>query len=116
MAKFREHFSKEDETLVKPLEGLKRAYGVPKLHKQGAPVRPIVSSLNSITCGAEEYFKSLVKHILDKCEFSLNSIKQFKEKFLADKMQFDRNLLDVVSYDAVSLYTSVNVERTIDYI
>ena len=49
VAKLRPHLSKEDETLVKPLEGLKRAYGIPKLHKQGAPVRPIVSSLFNIT-------------------------------------------------------------------
>ena len=75
-----------------------------------------MSSLNSVTIGAEEYLKGLVKPILNGCDFALGSTKQFKEKFLKDIMKFDPKLHDVISYDAVSLYTSVNVERTVNYI
>ena len=49
-----------DEYRTAPVENLKRAYGIPKNHKPGRPLRPIVSSINSITCGAEEYLKTLI--------------------------------------------------------
>ena len=35
---------------------------------------------------------------------------------MSNRLKFDRDLHYVVSFDAVSLYTNVNVERTIDYI
>ena len=44
-----------DTLLISPTESLKRAYGLPKLHKVGVSVRPIVSSINSVTSGLK-YF------------------------------------------------------------
>ena len=38
--KLRDHLSNEDEKLIKPLEGLKRAYGIPKLQYY-APIREL---------------------------------------------------------------------------
>ena len=41
---------------MRPIPSLKSAYGLLKMHKaEPFPVRPIVSSLNSITSGAEDY-------------------------------------------------------------
>ena len=97
--------SKEDEILVKPLEGLKRAYIIPKLHKPDARVKAIVFSLNSITSGAEVFLKGIVKPFLNKCEFSLDSTKFFNEKFLSGRMKFDSKIYEVVSYDVDSLLT-----------
>ena len=50
------HISVKDERRILPVEALKSAYGVPKNAKPGVPLRPIVSSLNSICTGAEAFF------------------------------------------------------------
>ena len=110
------HLTKGSKTLVKPEEGLKRGYGIPKLHKSGHPLRPIISSINSITSGAERFLKDLIRPVLEKCSYSVNSTKTFKEKFLNDRNKFDSEKHEIFSIDAVSLYTSINVPRTVEYI
>ena len=114
--KLNPHLSKADNALIKPLEGQKRGYGVPKLHKTGHPLRPIISSINSITTGAERFLKNLICPILEKCEYSIDSTKSFKEKFLNDRVKFDDEKHEIFSIDAVSLFTSINVSRTIEFI
>ena len=54
--KMKPHISVKDERRIMPVEALKSAYGVPKNAKPGVPLRPIVSSLNSICTGAEAFF------------------------------------------------------------
>ena len=43
----------KDEYKTAPYENLKRAFGIPENHKVGRPLRPIISSINSITCDSE---------------------------------------------------------------
>ena len=69
------YLANTDTILISPIEGLKRAYGLPKLHKVDIPVRPIVSSINSVTSGAEIFLKRLIQPILEQCTFSCNSTK-----------------------------------------
>ena len=101
---------------IKPTQGLKRAYGIPKLHKNDHPVRPIISSLNSITSGAESYLHSLISPILAECTFSVNSTRTFKERLCEVKHKYNLNEHEICSFDACSLFTSINVVRTVDYI
>ena len=89
--------SNADNFLIRPTEGLKRGYGLPKLHKPGIPVRPIVSSLNSITSGAESFLKKLIRPILEECIFSCKSTREFKEKFLNDRNEFNQETHQIVS-------------------
>ena len=74
------HLTKGNKTLVKPKEGLKREYGIPKLYKNGHPLRPIINSINSITTGAERFSKDLIRPILEKCSYSVDSTKTFNLK------------------------------------
>ena len=60
--------------------------------------------------------ESLIYPILEKSEFSVESTKKFKEKFLNDREKFDPEKHEIFSIDAVSLFTSINVPRTIEYI
>ena len=46
-----------------PLEANKRAYGLIKVHKLGSPCRPIVSSLNSLTAGSENYLFNILSKL-----------------------------------------------------
>ena len=114
--KFSKYLSKLDQIKIKPTQGLIRAYGIPKLHKQDHPVRPIINSLNSITSGAESFLHTLISPILAESTFSVNSTRTFKERFCKVKQNFNLNEHEICSFDACSLFTSINVERTVNYI
>ena len=80
--KLKNHLSDKQGYSINPRESLKRGYGIPKNHKPGIPLRPIVSSINSITVGGEQFLHNLISPIVRKCKHSLNSTKDFKQKFL----------------------------------
>ena len=113
--KLKNHLSDKEGYLINPKESLERGYGILKNHKPGIPLRPIVSSINSITVGGEQYLHNLMAPIVKKCKFSLNSTKDFKEKILKIP-KFDTNNFEVVTFDCVSLYTSVDLKLVIDKI
>jgi hypothetical protein len=46
--KLKNHLSDKQGYSINPRESLKRGYGILKKHKPGIPLRPIVSSINSI--------------------------------------------------------------------
>ena len=75
----------------------------------------MMSSLNTITSGAEEYLKGILKPIVENCEYSIQSTKEFKKQFLKIN-GFDSENFEVVTYDCVSVYTSMNMDRVLDYI
>ena len=108
--------SKSDEFLLKPCENLKTGYGLLKLHKKGAPLRPIVSSLNSICSGAETFLHNLIKPIVKNCNFSIKSTKHFKNNFPKFSKKYSEIDHEIISIDCVSLYTSVNISRVVDHI
>ena len=101
-----------------PIKQPKRAHGLVKLHKdpQGTKFRPIVSGFNTCTSGVEKYLKSTLKSLINDCQYSVNGIKHFKQDFQKHREKFDKEKHIFVSFDAVSLYTNVNVETTVDYI
>ena len=113
--KLKNHLSDKEGYLISPRESLKRGYGIPKNHKTGVPLRPIVSSINSITVGGEQYLHNLIAPIVKKCKFSLNSTQDFKSKF-SKIPKFDNNEFEVVSFDCVSLYTSIDLPLVINKI
>ena len=102
---------------IQPKEGLKSGYGILKKHKINEPLRPIISSINSITTGLEEYFLEIIKPIVNNnCEYSVESTKTFKKLFLEKRKKYNQKTHDVISFDAKSLFTSINVPKTIKYI
>ena len=116
ISEFGEFLSKSDQRIIDPTQSLKKGFGLLKLHRQGEPLRPIVSSFNSLTSGSEQFLLNLFKPILAKCKFSINSTKNFKQKFCEIKDKFDERIHEVVSFDATSLYSNINVKRTVKFI
>ena len=113
--KLKPYLSISDNYLIQPTESIKKGYGILKIKKPGMPLRPIVSSIFSITSGAEQYLLKILKPLVEKCKFSLSSTKVFKEKFMKITQNFT-NFYEIFNIDATSLYTSINVPRVIDHI
>ena len=101
--------------LIKPYHSIKKGHGILKVHKPGMPLRPIINSMFSITSGAEKYILNIIKPIVDQCSFSVPSTMLFTEKFKKFSPKFNR-FHEVVGFDAVNLFTSINVPRVVQYI
>ena len=99
-----------------PNEAIKKAYGKIKSHKKHWPIRPIVSSLNTITSGAEEWILQLLSPLKDQCKYSLDSTKQFSEEFHKIQEIFDSNEYEIVSWDVCDMYTNVDTHVATDHI
>ena len=100
---------------MKPQACNKKMYGLYKTHKPSVPIRPIISSLNTVCSGSEEVILSIIKKFKFYSRSILNS-REFKQNFLQVQNKFDINKHDILSFDAVSLFTKVNTELVVNYI
>ena len=78
-------------------------------------MRPIVSSLNSITSGSEAFLQNLISPITKSCKFSVESTIEFKKRFLEIK-GFNSEEYEIVTFDCVSLFTFINIDRVLEHI
>ncbi|XP_033108664.1 uncharacterized protein LOC117110160 [Anneissia japonica] len=88
-------------------------YGLPKIHKVNIPLRPIVSSIDSITYSSAKFLAEIlsplvgnsIHHVVNSLEFS----KLMKNK----RVEEDEELR---SYDVTALFTSVPVDKSLEII
>ena len=109
------YISLNDFRLIKPYQSIKKGHGIFKVNKPGMRLRPIINSMFSLTSGAEVYILRILRPLINKCSFSVSSTKHFTEKFRKISSKFTR-FHEVVTFDAVSLFTSINVPKVVDYI
>ena len=81
-------------------------YKLPKSHKQDTPLRPIVSSCGSVTYGVAKELTKILKPLVDKSPYHINSTHDFVEQV----KQFTLALRKCLSYDVSGLFTSVPVD------
>ena len=90
-----------------------KLYGVPKIHKENNPLRPIVSSRGSVTYEVAKEFAQILKPLAGNTIHHVNNSKEF-----ADKIK--KNELDkaecIISYDVSALFTSISVKSAIKII
>ncbi|XP_033117319.1 uncharacterized protein LOC117117198 [Anneissia japonica] len=88
-------------------------YGLPKIHKVNIPLRPIVSSIDSITYSSAKFLAEIlsplvgnsIHHVVNSLEFS----KLIKNK----RVEEDEELR---SYEVTALFTSVPVDKSLEII
>ena len=85
-----------------------RLYGLPKTHKDGIPIRPIVSCLDTYTYKLAKY---LVK-ILQPLTINEHIVKD--SFHFAEEMKNITNAPFLVSFDVSSLFTCVPLDETIE--
>ncbi|XP_060518421.1 uncharacterized protein LOC132697147 [Cylas formicarius] len=90
-----------------------RIYGLPKLHKQNIPLRPIVSCTQSPFEKLSKFLKNILKNIVNDNEYYIKDSWQFKEKISRIILPHDHIL---ASLDVVSLYTNIPIDLAIDII
>ena len=92
---------------------LARLYGQPKIHKDGYPLREIVDGTGSVTHNTDKFIGSIIKHYAADNEFTLKNSADYVERWKDIKVAEDEIL---VSYDVVSLYTSVPQDQAMNLV
>jgi len=90
-----------------------RIYGLPKIHKEGIPLRPICSSMDSPSYALCKHIIKILKQITDKSTYNVKNSLSFKEK-INDTHIYDDEIL--ISFDVVSLFSSIPTDLAIDII
>ena len=88
-------------------------YGLPKIHKPGTPLRPIVSSCGSATYGVAKELAKILKPLVGKSPHHITSTQDFVEQVKQIKLEPGECLS---SYDVSALFTSVPIDPALNII
>ena len=106
-----------DEALYKKLyptgAGSPKCYGLPKIHKEGNPLRPIVSSIGPASYEVATELARILKPLVGKSMYHLHNTQDFIQQIKDIKLQKDQCM---VSFDIKALFTSVPIKPAIDTI
>lgn len=92
---------------------LPKFYGLPKIHKPGIPLRPILSMINSPGYFLGKLFYQLLDIVFPRSEHHIVDVYDFI-KFIGN---VNINLRDIlVSFDVVSMYTRIPFEMVFNMI
>ena len=91
---------------------LGKLYGLPKVHKTGLPLRPVMSACSTANFNLAKYIVKLLDPTLFN-EFSTKNSFEFIQEL--SSFPFNNNQI-LASFDVKSLFTSIPVRETIDII
>lgn len=96
-----------------------RLYGLSKIHKEGVPLRPVLSAIGTYNYGLGKALKQMLSNIVKNelvIKDSFTFVKQLQ--LLQDSEQFqDPDIqFKMVSFDVASLYTNIPLDQTIEII
>ncbi|XP_060756880.1 uncharacterized protein LOC132867932 [Neoarius graeffei] len=93
-----------------PGEAVPLIYGLPKIHKEGAPLRPIISSINSVTYNIPKHLATILTPLVGNTPYVKNS-QDFASKVADLKLDSDETM---VSYDVNSLFTCIPTTEAVE--
>ena len=93
--------------------GIPKFYGLPKVHKAGVPLRPMVSSRGSVTYNIPKELARILKLLAGRSTFSVQNTMDFVEQVKSINLQPQEC---IVSYDVKALFTSVPTKPAIKII
>ena len=89
-----------------------RLYGLPKVHKENVPLRPVLSSISTFNYGLAKVLTQMLSGLIDKNKMVRDSLSFVKELRGLKNM----STYKMVSFDITSLYTNIPIDETIDII
>jgi hypothetical protein len=85
-----------------------KIYGLPKIHKEGVPLRPIVSAIGSPTHKIARYIARLIQPFVGQTETYVQDSRHFVNIIKNMKLS-ETDLL--VSFDVISLFTRIPISE-----
>ena len=86
--------------------GSPKFYGLPKIHKPGIPLRPIISSIGTVTYNTAKELARILKLLVGLSEHHIHNTTDFVQQIKEVKLKKEESL---VSYDVTALFTSVPI-------
>ena len=87
-------------------------YGLPKVHKQGVSVSPLLATFKAPSCKLAKYLIKFIGQLTNN-QYTINNSYEFKEQI--SSMEFAEEVF-VASFDVTSLFTNVPVRETVDIV
>ena len=94
-------------------ENVPKFYGLPKIHKKNTPLRPIVSSIGSITYHLAKHLAAILNSVKGKNGHGIKNSEDFVQKIASLEIPTPRKL---VSYDVSALFTCIPVDYALQVI
>ena len=88
-------------------------YGIRKIHKTGTPLRPIVSSWDSVTYGLAKVLTRVLKPLVGKSPYHIQSTMDFVNRAKGVTLLPEECLC---LYDVFALFTSVPIDPALNII
>ena len=88
-------------------------YGIPKVHKFGVPLRPILSPIGTHSYGLAKFLVPLLRPISVGTHMVSDSFSFIQDLFALDVKS---DTLTMASFDIKSLFTNISLDETIDII
>ena len=88
-------------------------YGLPKIHKEGTPLRPIVSSIGAVTYSTSKELSRILRPLVRKSPHHICNNHDFMEHLKGITLGPDEVM---VSYDVRALFTSVPIQPALEVI
>ena len=88
-------------------------YGLPKIHKSNIPLRPIVSSIGSVSYGVAKELARIIKPLMGNSHHHVQNSTQFAEEMKTMKIEEGEC---ITSYDVTALFTSIPVPSALNII
>jgi len=92
---------------------LPRAYGLPKIHKPDKSYRIIVSSIDSPLYSLANFLQDIITKNIPKSVSHIDNSFQLVKQLNGSNLE---NGIDLISLDAISLFTNISVELAIESI
>lgn len=86
-------------------------YGLPKVHKEGTPMRPIVSNINCPTYKLAKHLSKIINPLTGQSESYIKNSFEFTTKIKEIDVDKDDKM---ISFDVVNLFTKVPVNETLE--
>nr|VZI02327.1 unnamed protein product [Spirometra erinaceieuropaei] len=103
-----------DRRMARPQDtALARFYALPKVHKDGAYIRPIVSLKGTPTYGLAKWLFRRLNFLTTESDTTVSSSAQFLEKLKGVSLHPNEVM---VSFDATSIFTSIPQDLAIETI
>ena len=88
-------------------------YGLPKGYKKNTPLRPIVSSVGTITYNCAKLLVEILSPLVGKTVHHVANSQDFAKRIINERVEEDKELR---SYDITALFTSVPVDKALTVI
>ena len=93
--------------------GCPKFHGLPKIQKVGMPLRPIVSSIGTVTYETSKELVRIIKPLVGKSPHHVQNTQDFLEQIKGTQLHSDQCM---ISYDVMALFTSVPIQPAINTI